>query len=116
MSKSYLPGSLLDLKGVTGPSEECIKDLIFELSWECPFINLSLGDILITIPGVVTAPEIISGIGNISQFKSADQLVCYPGLIPTSYSSGTFTSTRNRMAKRGQTSLAHMFHQIALTS
>ncbi|RLE14011.1 hypothetical protein DRI96_02075 [Candidatus Aerophobetes bacterium] len=76
------------------------------------------GVILTTIPGVgfITAAEITSGIGNINQFKSADQLVCYCGLIPTSYSSGTFTSTRNRMAKRGQTSLAHIFYQTALTS
>ncbi|RLE08996.1 hypothetical protein DRJ00_05315 [Candidatus Aerophobetes bacterium] len=36
--------------------------------------------------------------------------------MPTSYSSGTFTSTRNRMTKRGQTSLTWVFYQIALTS
>ncbi|MBC7190507.1 IS110 family transposase [Candidatus Aerophobetes bacterium] len=79
---------------------------------------LTPGAILTTIPGVgiVTAATIMSGIGDITQFKSADQLACYCGLIPTSCSSGSFTSTRNRMAKRGQTSLAHVFYQIALVS
>jgi len=65
---------------------------------------------------VITATEIFSGIGDINQFKSVDQLTCYCGLIPTSCSSGTCTSTKNRMAKRGQTSLAHVFYQIALSS
>jgi len=32
---------------------------------------------------------LLSGIGDINQFKLADQLVCYCGLIPTSYSPGT---------------------------
>jgi len=110
-------------KTVAQPPEKCIKDLIFELDHFEDRIHFfteeiedtlssTPGAILTTIPGVgvITAAEIISGIGNINQFKSADQLVCYPGLIPTSHSSGTFISTRNRMAKRGQTSLAHMFY------
>jgi len=116
-------------KTVAQPLEECIKDLIFELEHledrirffteEIEDALLSTpGTVLTTIPGigVVTAAEIMSGIGDINELKSADQLVCYCGLIPTSYSSGTFTSTRNRMAKRGQTSLTWVFYQVALTS
>jgi len=116
-------------KTVAKPLAECIKDLIYELEDLTDRIRFftkevedalssTPGAILTTIPGVgaVTAATITSGIGDIGQFKSANQLVCYCGLIPTSHSSGTFTSTRNRMAKRGQTSLAHVFYQIALTS
>jgi len=116
-------------KFVAEPLAECIKDLLFELEHlenRIRFfaeeiedaLSLTLGTVLTTIPGVgvITAAEIMSGIGDINEFKSADQLVCYCGLIPTSYSSGTFTPTRNRMAKRGQTSLAWVFYQKALTS
>jgi len=101
-------------KAVAEPLEECIRDLIFKLDHlegRIRFFTKEIEDalsstpgaILTTIPGVgvVTAATIVNGIGDINQFKSADQLVCYCGLIPTSYSSGTFTSTRNRMAKRG---------------
>jgi len=116
-------------KIVAEPLEECIKDLIYELEHltdRIHFFTQEIEDVLSSTPGailtsipgvgVVTAATIMSGIGDIGQFKSADQLVCYCGLIPTSHSSGTFTSTRNRMAKRGQTSLAHVFYQIALVS
>ena len=79
---------------------------------------LTPGRILTSIPGVgpVTAATIISEIGDIAQFRSADALIFYCGLIPSSHSSGTFISKRNRMAKRGQSSLAHVFYQIALSS
>jgi len=105
-------------KTVAEPLEECIKDLIFELEHledRTRFFTEEIEDALSLTPGAILT-TLPGGIGNISQFKSADQLVCYCGLIPTSYSSGTFTSTRNRMAKRGQTSLAWVFYQIALTS
>ena len=121
--------SSIGSKVVAEPLKGCIKDLIYELE---PLeerirfftgrlkkaLSSTPGIILTTIPGVsvITAAEIFSGIGDINQFKSADQLTCYCGLIPTSHSSGTFTSTKNRMAKRGQTSLAHVFYQIALSS
>lgn len=115
-------------KIVAEPVQECIKDLLYEMDYledKIRFfteeiedaLSSTQGAILTSIPGVgvITAATIISGIGDITQFGSADQLVCYCGLIPTSHSSGTLTSTRNRMAKRGQTSLAHVFYQIALT-
>ena len=109
--------------------EECIRDLLYELEHLEDRISffteeiedrlfLTPGRILTSIPGVgpVTAATIISEIGDIAQFRSADALVCYCGLIPSSHSSGTFISKRNRMAKRGQSSLAHVFYQIALSS
>ena len=121
--------SSIGSKVTAEPVEECIRDLVYELDHledRIRFFTEEIEDtlsstpgvILTTIPGVgvITAATITSGIGDITQFKSADRLVCYCGLIPTSHSSGTFTSTRNRMAKRGQTALAHVFYQIALVS
>jgi len=121
--------SSIGSKVVASVLEECVRDLLYELEHLEDRIglfteeiedrlSLTPGRILTSIPGVgpVTAATIISGIGDISQFRSADALVCYCGLIPSSHSSGTFTSKRNRMAKRGQSSLAHVFYQIALSS
>jgi len=81
-------------------------------------VSLTSEKILASIPGVgtVSAATIISEIGDIAQFKSADALIYYCGLIPSSHSSGTFISTRNRMAKKEQSSLAFVFYQIALSN
>ena len=116
-------------KVVASTLEECTRDLVYELEHledRISFftqemedrLSLTPGRILTSIPGVgpVTAATITSEIGDIAQFRSADALVCYSGLIPSSHSSGTFTSRRNRMAKRGQSSLAHVFYQAALSS
>ncbi len=114
--------SSIGSKVVASVLEECTKDLLYELEHledRISFftqeiedrLSLPPGRILISIPGVgpVTAATIISEIGDIAQFRSADALVCYCGLIPSSHSSGTFISKRNRMAKRGQSSLAHVY-------
>jgi len=121
--------SSIGSKVVSEPLEECIRDLVYELEHledRIRSFTEEIEDLLASTPGiiltsmpgigVVTAATIIAGIGDISQFRSADQLTCYCGLIPTSHSSGIFTSTRNRMTKRGQTALAHVFYQIALVS
>jgi len=121
--------SSIGSKVVSSVLEECLKDLLYELEHledRIGFftqeiedrLSLTRGKILTSIPGVgpTTAATIISEIGDIAQFRSPDALVCYCGLIPSSHSSGTFISRRNRMAKRGQSSLAHVFYQIALSS
>jgi len=121
--------SSIGSKVVASVLEECIRDLLYDLEHpedRISFFTQEIEDrlsltparILTSIPGVdpVTATTIISDIEDISQFRSADALVYYCGLIPSSHSSGTFISPRNRMAKRGQSSLAHVFYEIALTS
>ena len=58
---------------------------------------------LTSIPGVgvVLAATILSEIGDISRFSSADKLLAYAGLDPTVKQSGEFRSSQNRMSKRG---------------
>ena len=58
---------------------------------------------LTSIPGVgvVLAATILSEIGDISRFSSADKLLAYAGLDPTVRQSGEFKSSQNRMSKRG---------------
>jgi transposase len=73
---------------------------------------------LTTIPGLNTifAATIISEIGDISRFKSADQLLAYCGMIPSSRDSGTFSSRFNPMARRGNPQLNYTFYRLALVS
>ena len=58
---------------------------------------------LTSIPGVgtVLAATILSEIGDISRFSSADKLLAFAGLDPSVKQSGEFTSNQNRMSKRG---------------
>lgn len=58
---------------------------------------------LMSIPGVgtVLAATILSEIGDISRFSSADKLLAYAGLDPSVKQSGEFKSNQNRMSKRG---------------
>ena len=58
---------------------------------------------LTSIPGVgtVLAATILSEIGDISRFSSADKLLAYAGLDPSVKQSGEFKSSQNRMSKRG---------------
>ena len=58
---------------------------------------------LTSIPGVgtVLAATILSEIGDISRFSSADKLRAFAGLDPSVKQSGEFKSNQNRMSKRG---------------
>jgi len=58
---------------------------------------------IMSIPGIkyTTGAAIVSEIGDISNFKSPDSLVAFAGLDPSVYQSGNFSSTRNKMSKRG---------------
>ena len=58
---------------------------------------------LTPIPGVgtVLAATILSEIGDISRFSSADKLLAFAGLDPSVKQSGEFMSNQNRMSKRG---------------
>lgn len=58
---------------------------------------------LTSIPGVgtVLAATILSEIGDISRFSSADKLLAFAGLDPSVKQSGEFKSNQNRMSKRG---------------
>ena len=58
---------------------------------------------LTSIPGVgtVLAATILSEIGDISRFSSANKLLAFAGLDPSVKQSGEFTSNQNRMSKRG---------------
>lgn len=64
---------------------------------------LQFGTTLTTIPGVGTllAATILSEIGDISRFSSADKLAAYIGVDPTVNQSGEFVGSHAHMSKRG---------------
>lgn len=55
----------------------------------------------ITGIGPVLGAVILSEIGDISRFKSADKLAAYAGIDPTVKQSGGFIGVKNHMSKRG---------------
>ena len=63
----------------------------------------TLNSPITSIPGIglILGATIISEIGDISRFSSADKLAAFAGLDPSVKQSGNFTSSRNHMSKRG---------------
>jgi transposase len=70
---------------------------------------------IMTIPGVkyTTGSAIISEIGDITSFKSADSLVAYAGLDPSVYESGEYSANNNKMSKRGSKYLRNAIWTVA---
>lgn len=55
----------------------------------------------ITGIGYILGATIISEIGDITRFKSADKLAAFAGMDPSVKQSGDYTSAKNRISKRG---------------
>ena len=55
----------------------------------------------ITSIGDVLGASLLSEIGDISRFESADKLAAFAGIDPTVSQSGNFLGTKNKMSKRG---------------
>lgn len=72
--------------------------------------------LLSSIPGVgsLTAAIILGEIGDICNFPSSKQLVAFAGLDPSVYQSGKFTSTNNKISKRGSTYLRKALYQATI--
>ena len=68
-----------------------------------------------TIPGINyrMAAMIIAEVGDFSSFKSADQILAYAGLSPTTYQSGQLTTSYARMEKRGSRYLRYALFNAA---
>ena len=63
----------------------------------------SLNSPITTIPGLKNrmGAMILAEVGDFSRFDSADQILAYAGLSPSTYQSGQLTSSHSRMEKRG---------------
>ncbi|QDI91715.1 IS110 family transposase [Salicibibacter halophilus] len=71
--------------------------------------------LLTSIPGVgdITAADIIAEIGSIDRFNNPRKLVAFAGVDPEVYSSGRFTSSSNRISKRGSRQLRRAMYMAA---
>ena len=75
-------------------------------------------DLLRSIPGVgeITAAVILAEIGEIKRFPGSKQLSAFAGLDASVFESGTFTSCRNRISKRGSSYLRTALYQATVAA
>lgn len=75
-------------------------------------------ELLVSIPGFadISAFELMSEIGDISRFESADQVIAYAGLSPKSHDSGTSVKRKPRLSKIGNSRLRSALFFPALSA
>lgn len=82
---------------------QVISAEIDEIEASINVIMDSLNSPITSIPGLKNrmGAMILAEIGDFSRFGSADQILAYAGLSPSTYQSGQLTSFHSRMEKRG---------------
>ena len=80
-----------------------IQKNISEMEQKITEIMDEIGSPITSIPGIgfTLGAVILSEIGDISRFKSADKLAAFAGIDPSIKQSGDYSSIRNHMSKRG---------------
>ena len=109
---SHMPAKSLELK-------HTIK-LIHELTIEIDEIETAIKRIMeeeiqspiLTIPGISyrMGAMIIAEIGDFSRFDSADKILAYAGMSPSTYQSGQLDSCHSHMEKRGSRYLRYALY------
>lgn len=81
---------------------------------EIASIMKEYGQVILSIPGIgeITGAMILSEIGNINKFSSADKLLAFAGLDPSVYQSGEY-EVNLKISKRGSKYLRWAIHQSA---
>lgn len=99
-----------DCEGVYATLILLLLEQIRTLQEKCGMLETQIGALLqqfdttlTTIPGIgpILAATILSEIGDISRFPSADKLAAYIGVDPSVNQSGEFVGTHVHMSKRG---------------
>ena len=111
---TVIPSKAMELKH-TVQLINVMTDEIDEIEASIKKIMDSLGSPILTIPGIKyrMGAMIIAEVGDFSRFDSADQLLAYAGLSPTTYQSGNLTSTYAHMEKRGSRYLRYALFNAA---
>ncbi len=99
---SAIPSKSMELKH-TIHLIQVISAEIDEIEAAINEIMGSLNSPITTIPGLKNrmGAMILAEVGDFSRFDSADQILAYAGLSPSTYQSGQLTSSYSRMEKRG---------------
>lgn len=99
---SNMPAKSLELKHTIKLMNELTSE-IDEIESMIKEIMDDINSPILTIPGISyrMGAMIIAEIGDFSRFSSADKILAYAGLSPTTYQSGNLDSSHAHMEKRG---------------
>lgn len=111
---SIIPAKSMELKH-TIQLIEVLSEEINEVEASIYAIMEQIDTKITTIPGINyrMAAMIIAEVGDFSSFKSADQILAYAGLSPTTYQSGQLSAAYARMEKRGSRYLRYALFNAA---
>lgn len=109
---SVMPAKSLELKHTI----KLIQELTFEIDEIEAAIKLIMDEEIqspiLTIPGISyrMGAMIIAEIGDFSRFDSADKILAYAGLSPSTYQSGQLDNCHSHMEKRGSRYLRYALY------
>ena len=111
---SRMPAKSLELKHTI----QLIRELDAEIAEIENEINSIMNEVhspITTIPGIGTrmGAMILAEIGDFHNFDSADKILAYAGLSPTTYQSGQLTNCYSHMEKRGSKYLRYAIFNAA---
>ena len=111
---SIMPSKSLELQHTIRQIQAITLD-ISEIEESIDMIMDSMASPITTIPGIANrmGAMIIAEIGDFTRFDSADCILAYAGISPSTYQSGQLTSSYAHMEKRGSRYLRYALINVA---
>ena len=111
---SRMPAKSLELKHTIRLIRELDAE-IEEIETEINSIMAEIHSPITTIPGIGIrmGAMILAEVGDFSKFESADKILAYAGLSPSTYQSGQLTNCYSHMEKRGSRYLRYAIFNAA---
>ena len=108
---SNMPAKSLELKHTIKLIQELTSE-IDEIETEIKSIMDEINSPILTIPGISYSmgAMIIAEIGDFSRFDSADKILAYAGMSPSTYQSGQLDNCYSHMEKRGSRYLRYALY------
>lgn len=108
---SDMPAKSLELKHTIKLIQELTSE-IDEIEAEIKSIMDEINSPILTIPGISynMGAMIIAEIGDFSRFDSADKILAYAGMSPSTYQSGQLDNCYSHMEKRGSRYLRYALY------
>ena len=108
---SHMPAKSLELKHTIKLIKELTTE-INEIETEIKSIMDKINSPILTIPGIGynTGAMIIAEIGDFNRFDSADKILAYAGMSPSTYQSGQLENCHSHMEKRGSRYLRYALY------
>ena len=108
---SNMPAKSLELKHTIKLIQELTSE-IDEIEMEIKSIIDDINSPILSIPGISYNMEamIIAEIGDFSRFDSADKILAYAGMSPSTYQSGQLDNCYSHMEKRGSRYLRYALY------